>query len=139
MAARSTPRLSSTYTKGHDAAKAIDGRMETFAATKFSAGAWLSVRVPNDSPIGWVAVHNRRDEYSNLLGEIGVWLGVRLGDTSAATAHSCGVATFDASQEPAPYLFFCGGVSRKPMVTVKQLGTGKGYLSVAELEPFIIT
>ena len=87
---------------------AIDGNMNTMCATTFSTRPWLSVRVPSGTAVGWVAVHNRRDAYANLIGSFEVWLGRSAGDVDPATAVQCGGGAYDAANEPAPYVVWCG-------------------------------
>ena len=129
--------MNAVYTGGaYTAAQAIDGSMSTICASTLARNPWLSVRVPGGTPIGYVAVHNRRDAYAYLLGNIEVWIGTSMGDTSAS-AVLCGAASYTAAQEPAPYVLWCGGLSDRAYVTVRRVGVGSGYISVSELEAYI--
>ena len=89
------------------------------------------------TPIGYVAVYNRRDRYAYLLLEIQVWVSTTAGDITSAQATLCGSAQYDASHEPQPYVLYCDGATGG-YVTVKQT-THSGYLSVAELQPYILS
>ena len=43
---------------GYPALNAIDGDMQTLAASEASVGAWLSARVPPGARLGYVAIFN---------------------------------------------------------------------------------
>ena len=75
MATRENASLSSTYRAGYEAALAIDGLYDTHCASGSGTDGWLSVEIPSNTRISYVALHNRRDGFANLMGTVQVWLG----------------------------------------------------------------
>ena len=132
----------STLGNGYQAQMAIDASYDTLCATRQAAGNWLSVQVTapdgSSSPaIGYVAVHNRRDQYAHLLGAFEVWVSTSAGTpTQSSGAVMCGSAAYDAQHEPQPYMLHCSGATGG-FVTLKQTGQAS-YLSIAELEVYTL-
>ena len=75
MATREAVSFSSVYGAGFEASNAIDGSYSTHFASAAGSSNWLSVQVPTNTRIGYVAIHNRRDNYAYLMGSVQVWLG----------------------------------------------------------------
>ena len=116
---------------------ATDRDMTTLCASYADTGNWLTVRVPGGTPIGYVALHNRRDQYlQHQLGSFEIWVGNAPGDTTSDSAVKCGEARFDAALEPAPYVLWCNGEVSGGFVTLKQTGPAR-YLSIAEMEVYV--
>ena len=128
-----TASMSSVYGNypQHSASQVIDGSITTTCFSTLETNAWLSVQVPINTRIGYVAAFNRRgDGYAYLLGTFEIWLGSSAGDTSTS-AHRCGEASYSAAHEPSPYILNCDGISDKPFVTLLQTGGAGGYIAVA--------
>ena len=126
--------LSSSEAYGGPATNAIDGSNDTFFHSASGESNWLSVQVPANTRIGYVAIYNRRDHNSHLMGSVQLWLSSSSGAPSA-NAIMCGETSYDALHEPDPYMLWCGGVSDRRWVTVVRVDTGR--LALAELVPYI--
>jgi hypothetical protein len=138
LAAAVDAQLSEPYSSSaaYAAGNAVDGSFTTSCFSSSAANRWLSLRVASGTPIGWVAVHNRRDRNAYLLGDFEVWVGSAMGDVSSVTAQLCGSASYDASHEPVAYLLWCGGYRRGDIVTLRQVTAGRGFLSIAEMQVY---
>ena len=138
MLSRLSAVLSSTYSSGYPASKAIDASYTSISVSSYAVGNWLSVQIPAGTHVGEVRVYNRRDATQPAsqpqLGSFEIWVASVAGDTSSSSAVRCGDASFDAATEPEPYVLWCGGVLGS-YVTLKQTGAAT-YLSIAELEIF---
>ena len=127
MAARESAAMSSDY-NGKDfvglASHAIDGDLRTQSITNAGVGNWLSVLVPPNTSIGYVALFNFQNiDRAYLLTSFEVWVGVSMGDTSSATAFKCGEAQYSKSKPLSePYVLWCAGTAVGQFVTVTQTG-----------------
>ena len=126
----------------HDAAKAIDANLGTWCHSTASAtGAWLSVQVPPESEIGYVAIYNRDDvsPFMEWLTPFEVWIGATAGDTTPPSATKCG-GPYSVPAEAGPFMVECGG-ARGEFVTYLQTNATVGtisrrYLTVAEVKVY---
>lgn len=127
--------LSSTYSWARwPAANTIDGNLNTICASKWQAGAWLSIALPAGSAIDYVAVYNRADveRYAGWLNPFEVWVGNTAGDLATKCAGPVsdpwtpGVVT--------PFVVACPAAVGS-YVTLKQTGQAR-YLTVLEMEAY---
>ena len=132
LALREAASLSSFYSRGYEATQCIDGSVSTICATGMMASPWLSVRLPINTAVGEVRVHNRRDRWNYLLGTFEVWQG---DGAFGQMTRLCGGLSHLASHEPSPYVIDCGGVT-STYVTLVRTGPGNGWLTIAELEVY---
>ena len=137
MAQRLSATMSSTYQEKVNSKYrgdvCIDGDRTSICATEYSRGNWLSVEVPRDTPVGYVAVWNRRDNprFNAFLGQFEVWMGSQAGELKTL----CGRSQYSAAANNEPYVLWCGGATGG-WVTMKQTGS-ISYISVAELEAYV--
>ena len=137
----------------HSSSNAIDGDMSTNAAAASVAApasspasesrhsVWFSARVPAGTPIGWVMLYSRHDQYTDNfgLGSFEVWVGEFAGETTSPGAVLCGEAQYAAEHEPRPYVVSCGGITQGRYVTVTQAaGRETEYMTFAELEVYTV-
>ena len=59
LTSRSRAELSSTF-GNFSAALAIDNDLDNYCVSREGVGNWLSIAVPSDTPIGYVAAYNVR-------------------------------------------------------------------------------
>ena len=120
----------------YPASNAIDGSLDTFCASDFGAGSWLSLHVPGLSWVSQVKVYNRRDTWGATFGTIEVWYSNKgYGDVDPATATLCG--TFEYNQtaiEPEPHVTYCGEFG---YVAVPSSGGGYITLKQTSLKPHV--
>ena len=57
--------MSSAFSSEFDAHVAIDGLLDTITASTLGTSEWLSVQIPDGTPIGHVVVYNRLDGEQN--------------------------------------------------------------------------
>ena len=126
---------SSTHKK-YPAVNLIDGDLSTRTKSAKAVGNWVSVRVADNTPIGYVAVHNAQGRHGRLLGSFDVWVGSQFGDTTSADASRCGGAAYDATSDEQVYVIWCG-VSTGSYVTVKQTGS-KRTMSLSECTVYMV-
>ena len=118
------------------ASRAIDGDATTFSATGHALGAWLSVRLPPASRVGYVSLRNRPDApFAHLLDQFAIVVGGAYGDTTSPESVHCGTARYALGTPSQRYTLWCGGASGE-YVTLKQTGGVWRQLGVAELEPY---
>ena len=134
--------LSSTYANWYGASATIDGRYNTICASRWQQNAWLSVEVPPDSMIDYIAVYNRVDHasYASWLNPIEVWVGETAGDVSSASAVKCagpvnapihiGETVVDSA-----FVVACPAGTRGSYFTIKQTGRAR-YLTLLEVEAY---
>ena len=139
MAQRLRAEIKAPYSSAYGASKAIDGSLRTSCLSRSRPANWLSVEVAAGTPIGYVAIRNAHvSRWQPWLGNVEIWLGTSMGDSSSASAVKCGETSYDRANRGQSYVLWCGGVSDRPFVTVKRAGTRSGYLAVAELEPYVV-
>ena len=114
---------------------AIDDDLNNYCVSEIGVDNWLSIEVPSDTPIGYVAVYNIRalaGTWPSQLGEFGVWVSNTPGDTTSASAVKCGESRYRGgdSFDTEPYVLWCSGAVGT-YVTIKQSG-GSRYLVIAE-------
>ena len=125
------------------ASNAIDGRLDTLAASSNEMSPWLSVQVPAGSTISYVAVHNRDDSYNYQawLSPFEVFVGRVAGDT----LRRCG----DPMHVPVgagPFMTDCGSAAASVLggatfVTLRLMATTDPrprYLTIAELKVYAL-
>jgi len=134
--------LSSTYANRYPAYATIDGNYNTICASAWQPNAWLSVEVPPDSTIDYIAIYNRVDHatYASWLNPIEVWVGETAGDVSSDSAVQCsgpieapirvGENVVDAA-----FVVACPTGTRGSYFTVKQTGRAR-YLTLLEVEAY---
>lgn len=114
----------------------IDGSFTTLGATQNEANAWLSVRVPDSSAVGYIAVWNRNDyaQYAQWLWPYELWVGNFAGDASE-NAVRCG-ATITEGAGQGPFVTACPAGTFGTYVTLRLVGWRR-YLTIAELIPYL--
>ena len=124
--------MSSSFGAPYNGDAVIDGDLETVCASLLGQNEWISVRVPDGTPIDYVAVYNRIDSYFDqvYLSPYEIWIGMYYGDTSSAFARRC--AQEDVPVGPGPFLSGCGGTIAGSYVTLRQVGVQR-YLTIPEL------
>lgn len=142
-------QMSSLFSNRYPASACIDRSSATLCATQLQARAWLSLKLPSDAHIGYVAVSNRVDhlDFMQWLLPFDVYVGGdAYGDVSASAAQPAQLcarharpAITDASTLAGPFVAFCGGVQPTSQstpatyVTIRLAGAVARYLSVAEV------
>ena len=138
---RESAQLSSTF-GAYNAGLAINGDLADYCVSTQGVGNWLSISVPTSTPIGYVAAYNiqgSRGFWPEQLGEFGVWVGNRPGDTASSSAVKCGDASYrgGGGLDTEPYVLWCGGAVGE-YVTLKQSGGGR-YLVISEMYAYSST
>ena len=141
MVARRNAILSSTYiarAEDYGAQLCIDGNRDSICASQYRRDNWLSIEVPADTPIGYVALWNRQHSnpaYNAFLGEFEIWVSrSEPGSTSRDSDAFCGRSSYNERQNAKPYVLWCSGAVGR-FVTLKQVG-GLTYMAIAELEAY---
>mgnify|MGYP003945151605 CR=1 FL=1 len=127
---------------GFGADLSIDDDLTNYCVSNEGVGNWLSIRVPSDTPIGYVAAYNMREDrgfWPSQLGEFGVWVSNTPGDTTSSSAVKCGESVYRGGDglDTDPYVLWCSGAVGE-YVTLKQSG-GRRYLVIAELNVYRAT
>ena len=93
--------------------------------------------MPDGTPIGHVAVHNRYDGYWHMLGSFELWLGLDFGHHGDG-AIKCGSGGPAEEAPQGPTVLWCRGISGFPYVTLRQISPERQYqfLAIAELEVY---
>lgn len=115
------------------ASRCIDGQVDTICASVLSAGAWLSVRIPPNVRIDYVAITNRNDgpTYQAWLSPFQLWLGSSAGEQGVAcTPHDATVPS-----GVGPFFIRCPGEAHE-FVTLILRGSTERPLSIAELDVY---
>lgn len=99
--------------------------------------ASFQVLAGGDSSVGNVAIFNREDQYSNLAGDVQVWLGASAGDMSVATAVMCGTAIDTNVDLAAAKVVACPFDPSKTYVTIQQTNANSAYLSLRAVRIFV--
>lgn len=135
--------LSSTYSWARwPASHTIDGDLSTICASRWQAGAWLSIALPAGSTIDYVAVYNRADfrAYADWLNPFEVWVGSAAGDTASSSAVKCAGAVsapWSSNGVVAPFVIACPRAVGS-YVTLKLIGRAR-YLTLIQLEAYTTT
>jgi len=130
----------------HPPGNLIDGLPSTIVTTDGQPDndlPWVSARISGNHRIGDVLLTNRPHVgYQRFLGNFGVWLSNRAGDTTSINAKHCGDYT-TGTDSSGPFTVNCDG-KRGNWVTVKQIyGPANSYynnmryLTPSELEVYV--
>ena len=102
MAVRQSAAMSNAWGAAYAADKIIDGNYGTFSFARSAVDNWVSVQVSAGTRIGYVAMYSTRNHWAYTLGDVEVWLGASMGDTSSASAVMCGETSYDPSHGTQP-------------------------------------
>ena len=139
---RISARLSSTYHNRYRAAATIDGNYNSICASGWQQNAWLSVEVPRETQIDYVAVYNRVDNanYASWLNPFEVWVSETQGDFSLTNAVKCAgpvSAPLRINSDPANAAFVvaCPAGTKGSYFSIRQVGQAR-YLTLLEVEAY---
>jgi len=139
---RITALLSSTYSNRYPASATIDGNYASICASAWQANAWLSVEVPRDAQIDYVAVYNRVDHarYAGWLNPFEVWVSETAGDFSPASAVKCAgplsaPLRIGSNVADAAFVVGCPAGTTGSYFTVRHVGAAR-YLTLLEVEAY---
>ena len=135
--------MSSQYSNAFPVSNVYDGNELTMASTLSAetTDQWITVRVPDTSSVGFVAVYNRvsNDIAQCWLMPYEVWMGSQSNRFTQMCSGSVQNPPCDTSMTTTmgPYLTQCGGRNDLPYVTIViRSGHGSRHLTPGEVKVY---